>query len=100
VYLNLKNVAGQTISTAEFNNNVTFEDYSTHSFEMPLPSNSINKNDIVNGSLVIQIRPNGHDTWKFTPSLKMKFSDGTEIVQNNFTLISLSQDNNQISLAF
>ncbi len=36
---------------------------------MPLENKTVYKNEILNGTLIIQIFPKGHDTWKFTPQL-------------------------------
>ena len=99
VLLTLKNGAGKVVTSGSFDN-MAFRDNSINSYEMPLENITVYKNEILNGTLIIQIFPKGHDTWKFTPTIKLTFSDGTIINQNNFTMTRLDANNNQISLGF
>ncbi|RKR84127.1 hypothetical protein BDD43_4354 [Mucilaginibacter gracilis] len=85
---------------AAFNiNGQMFEDNSYKTFDFPL-SGGINKNEIANGFIDFEITPNGNDTWRFVPTLTLKFSDGSTASYNNYPEKQLDQNSRTLTLAF
>jgi hypothetical protein len=72
-----------------------FDDHSNNGpYNLEVVNNAVTKNVLRSGKVLIRIDPNGHDTWRFNFTVRLRFSDRTSwnVSQNN---IELTQNRRQ-----
>jgi hypothetical protein len=76
-----------------FAGDTEFKDPSSHTFDLPLKSDSLVLKDITLPVILIRIAPNGNDRWIFSYTVTLTFSDGTVLSSTSKTNVILDQNN-------